>query len=38
MQFAADKMTFGQQGRPSGGANFADVGSTWIAGATNWCS
>ena len=35
---AAGKVTIGQQGRPSGGANFADVGSTWIAGATNWCS
>jgi predicted porin len=32
------KVTIGQQGRPSGGANFADVGQTWIAGATNWCS
>ena len=32
------KVTIGQQGRPSGGANYADVGSTWIAGATNWCS
>ena len=35
---AAGKLTIGQQGSPSGGANFADVGSTWIAGATNWCS
>lgn len=35
---AAGKLTIGQQGRPSGGANYADVGSTWIAGATNWCS
>ena len=35
---AGGKITIGQQGRPSGGANFADVGSTWIAGATNWCS
>ena len=35
---AAGRLTIGQQGRPSGGANYADVGSTWIAGATNWCS
>ena len=35
---AGGKVTIGQQGRPSGSANFADVGSTWIAGATNWCS
>ena len=35
---AGGKVTIGQQGRPSGGANYADVGSTWIAGATNWCS
>ena len=35
---AGGKLTIGQQGRPSGGANYADVGSTWIAGATNWCS
>ena len=35
---AAGKLTIGQQGAPSGDANFADVGSTWIAGATNWCS
>ena len=35
---AGGKLTIGQQGSPSGGANFADVGSTWIAGATNWCS
>ena len=35
---AGGKLTVGQQGRPSGGANYADVGSTWIAGATNWCS
>ena len=35
---AAGKLTIGQQGRPSGSAGFADVGSTWLAGATNWCS
>ena len=35
---AGGKITIGQQGRPSGGANYADVGSTWLAGATNWCS
>ena len=35
---AGGKVTIGQQGRPSGGAGFADVGSTFIAGATNWCS
>ena len=35
---AGGTLTIGQQGRPSGGANYADVGSTWIAGATNWCS
>ena len=35
---AGGKVTIGQQNRPSGGASYADVGSTWIAGATNWCS
>ena len=35
---AAGKVTIGQQGRPSGASGYADVGSTWIAGATNWCS
>ena len=31
-------VTIGQQGTASSGSSFADVGSTWIAGATNWCS
>ena len=34
---AAGKVTIGQQGSPSGGANFANVGSG-LGGATNWCS
>jgi predicted porin len=35
---AAGKVTIGQQGTATSGSSFADVGSTWIAGATNWCS
>ena len=35
---AAGKLTIGQQGTATSGSSFADVGSTWIAGATNWCS
>jgi hypothetical protein len=35
---AAGKLTIGQQGTASAGSSYADVGSTWIAGATNWCS
>ena len=34
----AGKLTVGQQGTASSGSSFADVGSSWIAGATNWCS
>ena len=34
----AGKVTIGQQGRATSGTSFADVGSTWIAGVTNWCS
>ena len=35
---AGGKITIGQQGTATSGSSFADVGSTWIAGATNWCS
>ena len=35
---AAGKLTIGQQNTPADAALYADVGSTWIAGATNWCS
>ena len=35
---AGGTVTFGQTGRASDSAPYADVGSTWIAGATNWCS
>ena len=35
---AAGKLTFGQQSTPTDAAPYADVGSSWIAGATNWCS
>ena len=35
---AAGKVTIGQQGNTHSSAAYADVGSTWIAGATNWCS
>ena len=35
---AAGKLTIGQQGTPADASSYADVGSTWIAGATNWCS
>ena len=35
---AGGKLTIGQQGTATSGSSFADVGSTWIAGATNWCS
>ena len=35
---AAGKLTIGQQNTPSDASSYADVGSTWIAGATNWCS
>ena len=35
---AAGKLTIGQQNTPGDAALYADVGSTWIAGATNWCS
>ena len=35
---AAGKLTIGQQGTPADSSSYADVGSTWIAGAANWCS
>ena len=35
---AAGKLTIGQQNTPADASSYADVGSTWIAGATNWCS
>lgn len=35
---AAGKLTIGQQNTPADAVLYADVGSTWIAGATNWCS
>ena len=35
---AAGTLTIGQQGTPADASSYADVGSTWIAGATNWCS
>ena len=35
---AAGKLTIGQQGTATSGSSYADVGSTWIAGVTNWCS
>ena len=35
---AAGTVTFGQGSSAADGAHYADVGSTWIAGATNWCS
>ena len=35
---AGGKVTIGQQGTATSGTSYADVGSTWIAGATNWCS
>lgn len=35
---AAGKLTIGQQNTPADAVQYADVGSTWIAGATNWCS
>ena len=35
---AAGTVTFGQTGSSADGAHYADVGSTGIAGATNWCS
>lgn len=35
---AAGKLTIGQQNTPGDAVLYADVGSTWIAGATNWCS
>ena len=34
----AGKVTIGQQGVATSGTSYADVGSTWIAGVTNWCS
>ena len=35
---AAGTLTIGQQNTPADASSYADVGSTWIAGATNWCS
>ena len=35
---AAGTLTIGQQNTPADAVLYADVGSTWIAGATNWCS
>jgi hypothetical protein len=35
---AAGTLTIGQQNTPADAVQYADVGSTWIAGATNWCS
>ena len=35
---AAGTLTIGQQNTPADAIQYADVGSTWIAGATNWCS
>ena len=35
---AGGTVTFGQGSRPTDSSPYADVGSTWIAGATNWCS
>ena len=35
---AAGTLTIGQQNTPTDASSYADVGSTWIAGATNWCS
>ena len=35
---AGGKLTIGQQNTPADASSYADVGSTWIAGATNWCS
>ena len=35
---AAGKLTIGQQNTPGDAVLYADVGSTWIGGATNWCS
>ena len=32
------KVTIGQQNTPADASSYADVGSTFIAGATNWCS
>ena len=34
----AGTLTIGQQNTPADAALYADVGSTWIAGATAWCS
>ena len=34
----AGKVTFGQAAVAADGAVYADVGSSWIAGATMWCS
>ena len=34
----AGKLTIGQQNTPADASSYADVGATWIAGATNWCS
>ena len=35
---AAGKLTIGQQNTPADASGYADVGSSWIAGVTNWCS
>ena len=35
---AGGTLTFGQQSTPTDGVPYADVGSSWIGGATNWCS
>ena len=34
----AGTLTIGQQNTPSDASSYADVGLTWLAGATNWCS
>ena len=35
---AAGRLTIGQQNTPGDAVLYADVGSSWIAGVTNWCS